>query len=256
MTGSWQGSSSVEATLVGRRFGRYEVLTTIAKGGMATVYAARATGVAGFERIVAIKVLHPHMAHEEEFISMFLDEARLAARIRNPNVVATLDISDSEGDGFFIVMDYVEGDHLGALLRESKKLEQRVDPPVACRIVLDALSGLAAAHGLKDDSGEPVMLVHRDVSPHNIIVGVDGISRLTDFGIAKADVRLSSTREGQFKGKVAYMSPQQAKYGAADQRADLFSLGVVLWETLTGRRLFLGETNADTLYRILESTLR
>ncbi len=252
MSGSWQGGSSPEATLVGRRFGRYEVLTTVAKGGMATVYVARALGVAGFERLVAIKVLHPHMAHEDEFVSMFLDEARLAARIRNPNVVATLDISDSEGDGFFIVMDYIEGDHLGALLRESKKREERVVPPVACRIILDSLSGLAAAHALTDENGENMMLVHRDVSPHNIIVGTDGVARLTDFGIAKADVRLSSTREGQFKGKVAYMSPQQAKYGAADQRADLFSLGVVFWETLVGRRLFLGETNADTLYRILE----
>ncbi|MCB9598304.1 MAG: serine/threonine protein kinase [Sandaracinaceae bacterium] len=237
--------------LTGRRLGRYEVLTQLASGGMATVYVARRGGVAGFERLVAIKVLHPHLAHDGDFISMFLDEARLAARIHHPNVVATLDISDTEGDGFFLVMDYVEGDHLGHLLRGAAQGGERLPTPVTARIVMDALAGLHAAHILTSADGEPLNLVHRDVSPHNILVGADGVARITDFGVAKAQVRLSSTRDGQFKGKLSYMAPEQAANGQADQRSDLFSMGIVLWESLTGRRLFRGENNADVLNKIL-----
>lgn len=239
------------SNLIGRRLGRYEVLTQLASGGMATVYVARAQGVAGFERLVAIKVLHPHLAHDEDFISMFLDEARLAAQIRHPNVVGTLDISDTQGDGFFLVMEYVEGDHFGALLRQAAKGGVRLPVPVVARIVMDALTGLSAAHGLTDASGRPLEIVHRDISPHNILVGKDGVARITDFGVAKAQVRLSSTRDGQFKGKLSYMAPEQAASGQADQRSDLFSMGIVLWEALTGRRLFRGENNADVLNRIL-----
>ncbi|MCS6799252.1 MAG: protein kinase [Myxococcota bacterium] len=242
-------------SLAGRKLGRYEVLTQLASGGMAAVYVARAQGIAGFERLVAIKVLHPHLAHEQEFISMFLDEARLAARIRHPNVVPTLDISDTEGAGYFIVMEYVEGDHLGALLRELAVRDERLPVPVAVRIVLDALAGLGAAHALCDENGQPLNLVHRDVSPHNVIVGVDGVARLVDFGVAKAEVRLSSTREGQFKGKLSYMAPEHASTGFADQRSDLFSAGVVLWEALTGRRLFRAENNAHTLNKILKEPI-
>jgi serine/threonine-protein kinase len=236
--------------LTGRRLGRYEVLTQLASGGMATVYVARAQGVAGFERLVAIKVLHPHLAHDEDFISMFLDEARLAARIRHPNVVGTLDISDTDGDGYFLVMEYVEGDHFGGLLRSAAKGGERLPTAVVARIVMDALSGLQAAHRLTDADG-PLQLVHRDISPHNILVGNDGVARITDFGVAKAQVRLSSTRDGQFKGKLSYMAPEQAASGHADQRSDLFSMGIVLWEALTGRRLFRGENNADVLNKIL-----
>ncbi|HEY8431944.1 MAG TPA: protein kinase [Sandaracinaceae bacterium] len=239
--------------LTGRRLGRYEVLTQLAQGGMATVYVARAQGVAGFERLVAIKVLHPHLAHDEEFISMFLDEARLAARIRHPNAVGTLDISDTQGDGYFLVMEYVEGDHFGSLLRSAAKGGERLPVPVVARIVMDALAGLDAAHRLTDSSGNPLDLVHRDVSPHNILVGKDGVARITDFGVAKAQVRLSSTRDGQFKGKLSYMAPEQAASGTADQRSDLFSMGIVLWEALTGRRLFRGENNAEVLNKILNA---
>jgi serine/threonine-protein kinase len=238
-------------SLAGRHLGRYQVLCQLAAGGMAGVYVARALAVAGFERLVAVKVLHPHLAHEEEFISMFLDEARLAARIRHPNVVPTLDISDTEGDGFFLVMEYIEGHHLGALLQQAAKDNLRVPPSVIVRVVLDALGGLSAAHTLVDERGAPLNLVHRDVSPHNIMVGTDGVSRLTDFGVAKAEVRLTSTRDGQFKGKLAYMAPEHASTGQADQRSDLFAMGVILWEGLTGRRLFRADTNAQTLQKIL-----
>jgi len=234
-------------SLAGRRLGRYEVLARLASGGMAGVYVARAIGVAGFERLVAIKVLHPHLAHEQEFISMFLDEARLAARIRHPNVVPTTDISDTQDAGFYLVMDYIEGDHLGAILQAAYKSGARLPVPLTLRVVMDALGGLAAAHALTDESGRRINLVHRDISPHNIMVGTDGISRLTDFGVAKAEVRLSTTREGQFKGKLAYMSPEHASTGQTDQRSDLFSMGIILWECLTGRRLFRAENHAATL---------
>jgi len=217
---------------------------------MAGVYVARAIGVAGFERLFAIKVLHPHLAHEEEFISMFLDEARLAARIRHPNVVPTIDISDTADAGYYLVMDYIEGDHLGALLQTAFKAGGRLPSPVSLRIVVDALDGLAAAHNLTDEHGRRLNLVHRDVSPHNIMVSTDGISRITDFGVAKAEVRLSTTREGQFKGKLAYMAPEHASTGDADQRSDIFSMAIILWECLTGRRLFRAENHAATLNKI------
>ena len=250
-------STALQATrdLSGKKLGRYEMLAQLAAGGMATVYVARAQGVAGFERLVAIKVLHPHLAHDDEFISMFLDEARLAARIRHPNVVPTLDISDSQGDGYFLVMEYIEGDHLGALLREAARGSARLTPPVTLRIVVDALEGLGAAHTLKDGDGKPLTIVHRDISPHNILLGTDGVARITDFGVAKAEVRLSSTRDGQFKGKLAYMAPEQASNGTADQRSDLFSMGIVLWESLTGRRLFRADNNGELLNRLLNSPI-
>ena len=249
------GANAPERNMAGRLLGRYQVLTQLASGGMASVYIARATGVAGFERLVAIKVLHPHLAYEEEFISMFLDEARLAARIRHPNVVPTLDINDSGGDGYYLVMEYIEGDHLGALLGRSAKQGKRLPTDVVLKVVVDALGGLGAAHSLAGDDGAPLNIVHRDVSPHNIMVGTDGISRLTDFGVAKAEVRMASTRAGQFKGKLSYMAPEQASTGEADQRSDLFSMGIILWESLTGRRLFRGENNAATLAKILNDPI-
>ena len=241
--------------MAGRQLGRYEILTQLASGGMASVYIARAQGVAGFERLVAIKVLHPHLAYEQEFISMFLDEARLAARIRHMNVVPTLDISDSPGDGYFLVMEYIEGDHLGALLGGAAKRGELLPRPFVCRVLIDTLQGLAAAHRLTDEDGTPLKLVHRDVSPHNILVGTDGIARLTDFGVAKADVRMASTRVGQFKGKLSYMAPEQASSSETDQRSDLFSVGIILWESLTGRRLFKGDTNAATLNKLLNGSV-
>ena len=236
-----------------QRLGRYEVLTRIGQGGMATVYVARVHGVGGFERLVALKVLHPQYAQEREFISMFLDEARVAARIHHPNVVSTLDVHASDEEGYYLVMEYVEGDHLGALLQSMAKKRRRLPVAITLRVILDTLNGLDAAHRLKDDSGRPLKLVHRDVSPHNILVGADGVSRLTDFGVSKAEVRLAATKVGQFKGKLAYMAPEQIANNDADQRADLFSMGVVLWETLTSKRLFRAKSSAATLNNVLKS---
>ncbi|MBN1654474.1 MAG: serine/threonine protein kinase [Deltaproteobacteria bacterium] len=246
---------SLERSLVGRKLGRYEILAKIASGGMASVYVARAQGVAGFERLTAIKVLHANLAHEEEFVKMFLDEARLAARIRHPNVVATLDISDTLDAGYYLVMEYIEGDHVGKLLSGTTKAGVRLEIPVVLRIISDVLSGLSAAHNLADENGKKLNLVHRDISPHNIMVGVDGISRLTDFGIAKAEDRLSHTRDGQIKGKLGYMAPEHASKGISDARSDLFSVGIILWECLTYKRLFRAETAAESLRKVLFETI-
>jgi hypothetical protein len=234
----------------GTRFGRYEVITEIASGGMATVFLGRALGAAGFQRLVAIKCLHPHVAKDDEFVGMFMDEARLAARIRHPNVVPTLDLENGD-DGLFLVMEFVEGEGLLGLLRGVFKDRKRVPIPIAMRITLDVLAGLHAAHELTGQSGEPLRLVHRDVSPHNILVGIDGIARITDFGIARAEERLSVTRDGQIKGKIAYMAPEQTSGTPVDRRADLWSLGVVLWECLAGRRLFFGQNDGEVLRNLL-----
>jgi serine/threonine-protein kinase len=235
----------------GTRLGRYEILTTIAQGGMATVYLGRALGAAGFQRLVAIKCLHPHIVADVEFVDMFMDEARLAARIRHPNVVPTLDLENGN-DGLFLVMEYVEGDSLLGILRAAAKAGEPIPPMIAIRIVLDTLHGLQAAHELTGDRGEPLRIVHRDVSPHNILVGTDGISRITDFGIARAETRISHTREGQIKGKLSYMSPEQTSGEHVDRRSDIFSTGIVLWEALAARRLFKGDTDAEVLRNLLQ----
>jgi len=238
-----------EAPAQARRIGRYEVLGEIASGGMATVYLSRSIGAKGFSRLVAIKRLHPHLEAEDDFVQMFLDEARLAARIRHPNVVATLDVEDSEG--LYIVMEYIEGVTLLMLWRQAAKLGERMPVPVAARIILDTLGGLHAAHELLDDNGDFLSLIHRDVSPQNILLGVDGVSRITDFGIAKASSRLTMTRDGQLKGKISYMAPEQTKRVEIDRRVDLFAMGIVAWEVLAGKRLFSGESDVEVLNQLL-----
>ncbi|MEZ4410885.1 MAG: serine/threonine-protein kinase [Polyangiales bacterium] len=238
-----------DASQASKRIGRYEVLGEIASGGMATVFLARSLGAKGFSRLVAIKRLHPHLESEEDFVTMFLDEARLAARIRHPNVVATLDVEDSEG--LYLVMEYIEGVTLLTLARACTKAGEKLPAPVTARIALDTLSGLHAAHEIHDDNGDFLGLVHRDVSPQNILLGTDGVARLTDFGIAKATSRLGMTRDGQLKGKISYMSPEQTRRGEIDRRVDVFSMGIVVWELLAGRRLFQGESDVEVLNQLL-----
>jgi serine/threonine-protein kinase len=218
---------------------------------MATVYLGRAVADGGFERLVAIKVMHPHIAEEPEFEAMFLDEARLAASIRHPNVVATIDVSKGEG-AMFLVMDYVDGPALNRILRKLKEAERSIPIEITLRIIIDTLNGLDAAHHLKDANGQPLNLVHRDVSPQNILVGGDGIARLTDFGVARAEARLSMTTGGEIKGKLGYMPPEQSKGEAIDNRADVYAAGVVLWECLTHERMFAADNAGELIYRVLQ----
>ena len=232
-----------------RKLDRYELIGEIASGGMATVYLARLAGVAGFQRFFAIKRLHPHLADEQEFIDMFLDEARLAAGIHHPNVVPILEVGTSEA-GFYLVMDYIEGDTLSGVTSRAATAGG-LPRPIALRVLIDALHGLNAAHDLTDADGHPIDLVHRDCSPQNILVGMDGSSRITDFGVARASSRLTTTRSATVKGKLAYLSPEQATGRGLDRRSDLFGMGVILWEALAGRRLFRADSDGATLSRIL-----
>ena len=229
---------------------RYQLIGELASGGMATVYLARLAGVGGFQRFVAIKRLHPHLAKAQDFVEMFLDEARLAASIHHQNVVPILEIGTSS-DGYYLVMEYVEGVTLARLMAQATQRQKPVPPAILLRIAIDMLCGLHAAHELTDDNGAPLGLVHRDCSPQNVLVGLDGATRIADFGIARASSRIANTREGEMKGKLAYMAPEQTQGDDIDRRADLFSVGVVLWEVLTGRRLFKASTEAATLRRLL-----
>ena len=231
--------------------GRYAIFDRIAAGGMATVHVARLVGEGGFARTVAIKRLHPQFALDPEFVAMFLDEARLAARIRHPNVVATVDIVNGDGE-LFLVMEYVEGESLSTLLRIARERPQPVPVDVAAAVMTQALQGLHAAHEAKNDLGEPLHIVHRDVSPQNVLVGTDGVVRVLDFGVAKALGKLHTTREGQLKGKLGYLAPEQVLGQPVTRRSDVFAAGVVLWEALAGQRLFSAESEGNVLRRIMD----
>jgi serine/threonine-protein kinase len=233
---------------------RYLVLEEIASGGMATVHLGRVVGAAGFARKVAIKRLHPQFARDPEFVSMLIDEARLAARVLHPNVVSTLDVVN-EGRELFLVMEYVAGCSLSTLLESVRASNQRIPPAVAISIISGVLFGLHAAHEATTEGGEPLCIVHRDVSPQNVLVGVDGVARVHDFGIAKAVGRVQHTREGQLKGKLRYMAPEQLRGDDVERRADLYSAAVVLWETLTNRRLFTAANDAALFGKVLEGVV-
>jgi eukaryotic-like serine/threonine-protein kinase len=227
-----------------RLIGRYALYGEIAAGGMATVHFGRLIGPVGFSRTVAIKRLHPQFAKDPEFVTMFLDEARLAARIRHPNVVATLDVVATDGE-LFLVMDYVQGESLARLVRR-----RNVAPRIVASIVCGALHGLHAAHEACDERGEPLDIVHRDVSPQNILVGVDGTARVLDFGVAKASGRAHSTRDGHIKGKIAYMAPEQFR-GQVTRQTDVYACAIVTWEALTGKRLLSGGGEMEVLAKAL-----
>jgi serine/threonine-protein kinase len=208
--------------------GRYILGSPIAAGGMATVYLGRPVNL---PRVVAIKQLRPEMAGDQAFVRMFLDEAQLLCRIRHKNVAPPIDCFQ-RGSEFFIVMEYVHGQALSQLVADD-----RVPPGLATKIMSDVLTGLDAAHDAVDCGGQPLGLVHRDVSPHNILVGTDGGARIVDFGIAKAAWRSHVTEHGQLKGKPGYMAPEQLISGHVDRRTDVYAAGIVLWELLVGRRL-------------------
>jgi serine/threonine-protein kinase len=220
-----------------RRVGRYDLLTELGRGGMASVYLARGFGSAGFERLAAVKLLHRGLCADPDFVEMFLDEARVAARLHHPNATAIIDVG-AEGSQLYMVMDYVEGDTLHAVQCAAAALHRAVPLGIALRVALDALAGLDAAHELRGSDGSPLGLIHRDVTSQNVLIGVDGAARLVDFGIARAACRTGVTTVGVLKGKLPFMAPEQIRGRPVDRRADLFSMGVTLWETIALRRCF------------------
>jgi len=232
------------------RASRYATLLKLASGGMASVWVGTVRGGLGFRQIVAIKKPHPHLLEEADYRAELLAEAALASSIRHANVVDVRDV-EVVGDDVSLVMDYIEGASLAELLTRSQSGGAKLLPAVAVRICLDALAGLHAAHELTDDRGHTVGLVHRDVSPQNILVGIDGLARVVDFGVAKFHKKDHSTTQGQLKGKIAYMAPEYLRNEPIDRRLDVFAMGVVLWEALTARRLFRGSHDVDTMQKVL-----
>ena len=222
---------------------RFRLLLKIASGGMGTVYLGHQRGAAGFQRLVAIKKAHPHLSEDDNVARMLVTEARLASLVRHPNVVGVTDVDDANGE-LLLVMEYVEGASLSELIGSSRPMSLGV----AMRIILDSCEGLEAIHRAEDEEGASLGLVHRDVSPQNVLVGVDGVARLADFGIARASASENTT--GVLRGKPSYMSPEYAASAKATPTSDVFALGVVAWETLTQRRLYKGLNDVDAAERV------
>ncbi|HEY5952445.1 MAG TPA: serine/threonine-protein kinase, partial [Kofleriaceae bacterium] len=234
--------------------GRYLLHRKIARGGMAHIYIARLMGDVGFSRIVAAKRMHPELAEDRDFVSMFLDEARIASKVHHRNVVPVLDVV-TLGEEVMLVQEYIHGAPLSLLLRASCEAKAHVPIPVAAAIACQVLAGLHAAHETVDEIGTPLHIVHRDVSPQNIMVATDGSARLLDFGVAKASVAAHVTRKGTFKGKLGYSSPEQIR-GEANKQSDLYSLAVVLWELLVGHRMHgSGQGEAALIAEIMQGKL-
>ncbi|MBX3272906.1 MAG: protein kinase [Sandaracinaceae bacterium] len=235
------------------RLGRYVLCRRLADGGMGTVYLAKAEGPGGFERAFAIKRIHPHLARRKDLVEMFLDEARLSARIHHPNVCSTIDFGEADG-AWFLAMEYLLGESLASVVRAVATAPGMLASArwraLAARVIAEAAEGLHAAHELTDERGSPLGVVHRDVSPQNLFVTYDGAVKVLDFGVARAEGRIHQTRAGALKGKVSYMAPEQVSGRPVDRRADVFALGVCLWEALTGRRLFRRETDVETIQQV------
>jgi serine/threonine protein kinase len=239
----------------GSKLGNYELVLRVGRGGMASVWVARERAqTTKDDRLVAIKVMLTELADENEFIKMFLDEVRLVRSIHHPNVVDVYDVGEHEGM-MWMSMEWVEGESLHTVIAEAGK-RRAIPPELAVRIIADAAAGLHAAHELKDLDGSLRGVVHRDISPHNILIGTNGTVKLVDFGVAKAVGRISeATRAGQLKGKFGYMSPEQALGKGVDRRSDIFSLGIVLFELTTSRRLFRGEHDIETLRLVISGAI-
>ncbi len=238
------------------RIGRYEICAEVASGGMATVYLARLVGPAGFDKLVALKCVHAHLAKDRQFIEMFLDEARLVSRIRHPRVCSVFDVGFVDGQ-YYLAMDFLEGVSVAQLCQRLTEgglpVAQRC--LLASRLTAQASEGLHAAHELLDETSQPLQVVHRDVSPQNLFVTWDGNLQVVDFGVAHATGRMHQTLSSALKGKLAYMSPEQLNDEHVDRRTDVWALGVVLWETLTLRRLFRKRTEPGTMHAVLEGPI-
>jgi serine/threonine-protein kinase len=232
----------------GDTLGRYRILARMRSGGMATLYLGARDGAAGFARPVAIKIIHPHLARDAKLQRMFIDEARLAAKVDHPNVVRTDEFGEENGS-YYLVLEYVDGCSLAELVRELGKRQRRLGLELAVKIALDVASGLHAAHEATGDDGKALDIVHRDVSPQNILLAFKGHVKLIDFGLAKTRARIEATQQG-IVGKIAYMPPEQAHSQPLDRRADIYALGVVLWEMLTTRRLFEANSQFALLAKV------
>jgi len=231
--------------------GRYDILFPLASGGMASVYVGRLSGMAGFQRLVAIKVIHAHLAGEAAFVKMFLDEARLAAGIHHPNVGEIMEVGEDDGI-LFMVGELVMGQSLAEIYRRAGQNGVKIADDISAWIVSRVCLGLHAAHMLQDHTGAPLEIVHRDVSPRNILVSYDGFVKLIDFGVAHAHGRLSHTDAGTLKGKIGYMPPEQIMGETVDLKGDVFSLGVVLYRMATGRVPFQGKSDGERIHKILK----
>ena len=234
-----------------QRFGRYETLFRIARGGMAEVYAARAWGEGGFQKIVALKRMRPELAEDARFVTMFLDEGRTAANIASPNVVSTLDMGRADDNSLYLVMELVTGISLQRLMTELRLRQVAIPVGIAVEMVAQAANGLHGAHEARSPVGDPLEIVHRDCSPHNILVDVLGQVKITDFGIAKALERQTRSQVGEMKGKLSYLSPEQARGKPLDRRSDIFTLGVVGWELLAGRQLFDANNAVEAIHKVV-----
>ncbi|HEY0194570.1 MAG TPA: serine/threonine-protein kinase, partial [Kofleriaceae bacterium] len=229
--------------------GKYQLIAEIARGGMGVVYLAMVQGPGGFNKLVVVKELKPELVEEPAFLMMFLDEARLAARLSHPSIVQTNEVGN-DGDRYFMAMDYLDGRGLDHVRRRTRTAGFGLTQAMHLRVLCDVLSGLDYAHKLTDFDGTPLNIVHRDVSPQNVFLTFDGQVKLLDFGIAKASDSMHETHAGVVKGKVSYMSPEQGRGQKVDARADVFSAGVLMWEALTGKRMRDGKNEQEKLWAL------
>ncbi len=235
-------------------FGKYTLLERLAVGGMAEVFLAVQAGVEGFEKRLAIKRIRPHLSKEEAFVRMFLHEAKLATQLQHPNIVQIFDLGRI-GDSFFIAMEYIPGRDMSRVIPKAEKLGMGFPVEYALSIGGSVLDALAFAHTKTDPFGQPLNIVHRDITPENIMVGWNGNVIILDFGIAKAASQTDHTKAGEIKGKLSYMSPEQAMGKTLDARSDIFALGIVLYEWITGYRLFTGENEMAILKNIIDGKI-
>ena len=235
-------------------FGRYRLIRRIAQGGMAQIFLAVQRGPHGFEKVAVLKVILPELCANDDFVQMFLDEARIAANLDHNNVVRVYDFGEISGR-YYIAMEHLPGEDLASILQAARRVKRQLPVEVAVDFVIGAATGLHFAHDLKDSKGKPLNIVHRDVSPSNVLVTYHGTVKLVDFGIARAESNITKTEAGTLKGKVAYVSPEQAMGEQIDRRSDIFALGVVLHELLTGARHFKRESDLATLQAVASAPI-
>ena len=244
-------TAPVEAASGTRGYGPYQLLERVAVGGMAEVFRAKRTGVEGFEKVVAVKRILSHLSDNKEFVDMFIDEAKMVAGLAHPNVAQIFDLGKHEKN-YWIAMEYVHGRDLRTIMRRAREHGLRIPLDISTYVVSKVCAALEYAHRKKDDKGEPMLIVHRDISPQNILISFEGDVKLTDFGIAKAASKASTTDKGALRGKLLYMSPEQAWGKPMDKRSDVFSLGIVFYEMLTEQKPFLGTSEMSILETVRE----